>query len=88
MDIEYLADYTQEEKKEWVSQLILTLMDYTEQSDDETFWCDLYDKYKSLKEKHVIIDQQRSILISWQRRGWFLQMLTLEAQYVPLQGFV
>lgn len=37
MDIEYLADYTQEEKKEWVSQLILTLMDYTEQSDDETF---------------------------------------------------
>ena len=61
MDIEYLADYTQEEKKEWVAQLILTLMDYTEQSDDETFWCDLYDKYKSLKEKHVIIDQQRSI---------------------------
>ena len=46
---EALSDLPQPEKVKWVRQLILDLMDYTEQSDDEVLWCELYD---FLKQKY------------------------------------
>ena len=36
-----LWDLPQSEKVRYVRQLLIELMDYTEQSDDEVIWCEL-----------------------------------------------
>jgi len=41
-----LSDLPQNEKVYYVRQLLIDLMDYTEQSDDETLWCELHDFLK------------------------------------------
>ena len=48
-----LSNVSQEQKIYFIEQTLLNLMDYTEQSDDETIWCELYKKLKELtKEKY------------------------------------
>jgi len=43
-----LSDLPQEQKVYYVRQLLIELMDYTEQSDDEKIWCDLNEALKDL----------------------------------------
>lgn len=43
-----LNDLSQREKVYHVRQLLIDLMDYTEQSDDEKLWCELNERLEEL----------------------------------------
>lgn len=45
---EELSKLSQSEKIYYTNQFILNLMDYTEQSDDEKLWCNLYSEFQKL----------------------------------------
>ena len=47
-----ISDLSQKEKIHYMEQVILDLMDYTEQSDEEHLWCDLLVEFKRLIEKY------------------------------------
>lgn len=49
---ELLSDVDQNRKIYIMEQFILNLMDYTEQTDDEKLWCDLYSSFQELKKKY------------------------------------
>ena len=51
-DTNELANASQEERIESVDQILLDLMDYTEQSDDEKIWCDLHREFRKLVSKY------------------------------------
>ena len=43
-----MNDVSQEQKASIMDQLILDLMDYTEQSSDEELWCRLYEEFQRI----------------------------------------
>ena len=43
-----LSDLSQFEKSEHIEQVLIDLMDYTEQSPDETLWCRLYEEFEKI----------------------------------------
>jgi hypothetical protein len=49
-----LSDMPQKEKIKYIKQLILDMMDWTEQSPEEKLWCALYDKLEELEVKEKL----------------------------------
>ena len=47
-----LNDVSQEEKIYHIDQLIIDLMDYTEQTDEEKIWCDIHKEFRNLVTKY------------------------------------
>ena len=52
LNTDELSDASQEDRIEYINQIILDLMDYTEQSDDEKVWCELNEKFRELITKY------------------------------------
>jgi hypothetical protein len=52
MNTDKLADLSQEERIHEMDQVLLDLMDYTEQSDDEKIWCELHQSFRKMVSQY------------------------------------